>query len=98
MKNLTSNRGVTRSAWLPTAVVWLALGAGFASVGQAETTPLTDVTTTANRDVETTELRDAMRAEAHKAVKQTRISVSADLDARLDSQQEPLRLAESGKR
>ncbi|HHQ14044.1 MAG TPA: hypothetical protein ENK16_03355 [Chromatiales bacterium] len=91
----------TRFGVLPTAVLTLALGAGFAPVGQAETiTQTMTVTAPAAECVKAEDLRQAMQATARDAVWRTRIRVATDLSVRLNSQHRPFRLAsrEQGKR
>ena len=93
MQTLTINRPA-RFGWLPTAVFWLALGVGFATVGQAEEAlETTTVTAPAVKPVEYRGLDDAMRDATEEAVWKTRISVATDLSARLNGQRRPLRLA-----
>jgi hypothetical protein len=100
MTNLNSNRN-TRFGLLPTVVLMLAMIASFASVGRADepAQPGTAAGTPATA-METNVLRETFRADAHDATRMTHINVSIDLDARLNRQHSPYRLAsrDLGKR
>jgi hypothetical protein len=81
MNNMVNNRAKRRSS-LPTVLLMLALGAGFATVGQAQDIPQVTVTvksSNCSHDL----MRDDMQTKATRAVWDTRISVAADLYARL---------------
>lgn len=93
MKTLNRTRD-SRFGWLPTAVLTLALGAGFAPVGHAETIAQTiTVTAPALECAKVEDLRQAMQATARDAAWHTRIRVATDLSVRLNSQHRPFRLA-----
>lgn len=100
MKIRNENRN-RRSGVLPTALLMLAFGASFGSVGHAESTPQ-DLTVTAKADDQTgaRELRGEMQSTARDAAWLTRVSVATDLGVRLNSQHHRFRLAsrETGKR
>lgn len=86
---------------LPTALLTLALFAGFASVGQAQDMPELVVTAAKTELCDTAAtLRDDMQAKAQLAVWQTRVSVASDLGLRLTADDRPLSLAgrDAGKR
>lgn len=85
MNNVTY-RAKRRSS-LPTVLLMLASGAGFAPVGQADDIPHTTVTAQASPSCgELTVEQEAMHAEATRAVWDTRISVATDLYERLSRQ------------
>lgn len=93
MKNLKSNRE-QRFGLLPTALLMLAMTAGFASVGQADDiAPLEATAGTPAKAMDEAGFEAAMRAEARDAAWLTRINVVLDLDARLERQHRPFRLA-----
>lgn len=96
MSILTKNRE-SRFPSLPTAMLWLALGASFASVGHAEEA-LQNVTVTGRAPMETpaTAIRNELQATAEDAVWLTRISVASKLSARLHHQRRPFRVASRG--
>lgn len=82
---------------MPTVLLSLALSAGFASVGQAEN--ITTIVVTAKKPAATdfsASIRDEMRARTQITVWQTRISVGADLDIKLNQPSRALRLAATG--
>lgn len=100
MTNLNINRN-TRFGLLPTVVLMLAMTAGFASVGRAdESAQPGKAAGTPAAAKETSVLRETFRAEALDAAWMTHINVSIDLDARLNRQHSPYRLAsrDQGKR
>jgi hypothetical protein len=100
MKNPLKMR-LARFGRLPTAVLVLALAAGFGSVGQAQDMPELVVTAEHSELGETTAaLRDGIQAQAEFAVWQTRMSVAFDLGLRLTGEDRPSRVAgkHAGKR
>ena len=100
MNNMVNNRATRRSS-LPTVLLTLALGAGFASVGQAQDIPQVTVTANSPSCTGYSTLREEMREKATRAIWDTRISVAADLRTRLFRQhQRSFQLAggDSGKR
>ena len=99
MNMLNTNRR-TRFGLLPTVMLLLALGAGFASVGQAEETALGQAKATMVRPAAASQMRNEIRSTAHRAIWLTRVNVATDLGVRLNSQQRPFRLAsrDMGKR
>lgn len=93
MTMLNTNRR-TRIRLLPTAMLSLALGAGFASVGHAQDiSPLGAGAMDTALRMTAGELREEIRSTAHRAVWLTRVNVARDLGVRLSSQQRPFRLA-----
>jgi len=93
MNRLTINRE-QRSPSLPTAVLWLALSVGLASVGQAEEV-VQEITITAKPVVYTTakDLRNDIQSTAQDAAWHTRVSVASKLSARLNGQRQAYRVA-----
>ncbi len=93
MKNRNNDRKL-RFGLLPTALLLLAGIAGVASVGQAdEVAPLEAATGTPVQAMDKAKLDAAMQADARDAAWLTRINVAVDLDARLEEQHRPFRLA-----
>ena len=84
----------SRCLSLPTAVLLLALGVSFASVGQAEEV-LDETVVTAKRLTANgaQDLRPEIEATTEDAAWRTRIRVAANLSARLNVQHRPYRLA-----
>ncbi len=82
---------------LPTALLTLAMFAGFASVGQAQEMPELVVTAQKLGAPELTcELRDDLRSGATDAVWDTRVAVAAALGIRLTGEDRPVRIADRG--
>ena len=93
MMNRNNDRKL-RFGLLPTAMLMLAGFAGVASVGQAdEVAPLEAATGTPVKATDKARLDAAMQADALDAAWLTRIKVAVDLDARLQKQHRPFRLA-----
>ena len=93
MMNRKFNRE-QRFGVLPTVLLMLALVVGVASVGQAnETVPREAATGTSEQAKDKAALDAAMQADARDAAWLTGINVAVDLDARLQSQHRPFRLA-----
>ena len=93
MKTETRNR-VGRFIQLPNALLLLALGAGFASVGQAEDVPSMIITAPKPADCATnSKFENEIVAQARLAVWGTRLSVATDLGAKLHSQPRVFRIA-----
>lgn len=82
---------------LPTALLTLAMFAGFASVGQAQDMPELVVTAQRLEAPElASELRHDLRSGATDAVWETRVTVAAALGIRLTGEDRPVRIAGSG--
>lgn len=86
--NIRLNRRDKRRSVLPTVLLTLAFGAGFASVGQAQDIPETTVTAQSTSicgpDLA---MRTELRSTAERAILATRINVAVDLQMRLSRQQ-----------
>jgi len=77
----------TRQFKLPTALLMLALGVSFASVGQAQDIPQTMVRAKVSLScVQDPSIRDEMQTKARRAVWDTRIRIASDLNTRLHRQ------------
>ena len=75
-----------RPARLPTALLWLALIAGTASVGHTQEIQQPSLVITAERPIHTdysSSIRDEMRESTQIAVWMTRINVDTDLNLKL---------------
>jgi hypothetical protein len=100
MMNRNNDRRL-RFGLLPTALLLLAGIAGVASVGQAdEIAPLEAAPGNPVQATDKARLDAAIQADARDAAWLTRINVAVDLDARLQEQHRPFRLAslEPGRR
>ena len=93
MNRLTKNRKA-RFQSLPTALLWLALGAGFATVGQAEES-LQNLTVTEKAVPVSNagDLRQEIQTSAQDAAWRTRVSAASKLGVRLKGQHRSYRLA-----
>ncbi|MDH3978723.1 MAG: hypothetical protein OEU86_09415 [Gammaproteobacteria bacterium] len=88
--NSRKNSRFGRPAFLPTALLMLAINAGFASVGHAQESSTMVITAERLSDVDySTELR----ADAENAVWKTRLSVATGLGAKLQSHRRNFRVA-----
>ncbi len=98
MNKLLKTRA-TRTSRLPTAMLMLALVAGFASVGQTQDIPQMVITAERPADCETFgDLRDQMQATARRVVWKTQARVGADLNVKLNSRNGWVRLAGADNR
>lgn len=95
MNSRKDNRN-RRLAHLPTALLSLALFAGFASVGQAEEIP--SLVITAERPIHTdfsSSIRNEMRERTEVSIWMTRIEVGTDLNLKLSRRSQAFRMAVS---